>query len=238
MALTPYREAAKAALMSWNGLSDEEATKKVKELTVDELEQMVWATKSINSAVDAIAIICQLSQEETKRFRTAVFAKDHVEMSDEDAEIFKVVANKAFGFEEISILCVLSEIHDGWVVDNPRKFNDPKRVDRKYQHLPLSLIGFKEATADLLFVRPIFEALGIEVNEEALKNAYNLSVEKLLHDKHIHSREDLANYIYKAEYKPLTDENKPKSQEEANLMAGQVVEKNVIAKDYLSKTLG
>ena len=239
MALTPYRKAAKAALMSWPPyLSEEEATERVERESFEELESNIGATKSINSAVNAIAQICELTKEETERFRQAVFAKDHAEVTKEDKKVFTNVAKKAIGFEEKSILYVLSEIHDGWVADNASKFNNPKRVERKYQHLPLELIGFKEATADLLFVRPIFEALGVEVNEEALKSAYDLSVEKFLQDKHIHSREGLANYIYKSEYKPLTDENKPKSQEEANLMAGQVAEKNVIVKDYFSKTLG
>lgn len=36
--LSPYRVVAKEALMSWNGMSEEEATKAVMTLTHDELE--------------------------------------------------------------------------------------------------------------------------------------------------------------------------------------------------------
>ena len=40
--LTPYKQVAKDALMSWNGLSEEEATKKVQSSTNEQLESEVY----------------------------------------------------------------------------------------------------------------------------------------------------------------------------------------------------
>ena len=42
MALTVYKQIAKDALMSWNGLSEEEATKVVQESSNEELESQVY----------------------------------------------------------------------------------------------------------------------------------------------------------------------------------------------------
>lgn len=51
MALTVYKQIAKDALMSWNGLSEEEATKKVQESSNEELESQVYAQGSIDAAI-------------------------------------------------------------------------------------------------------------------------------------------------------------------------------------------
>ena len=66
------------------------------------------------------------------------------------------------------IMDTLFHVHDGWVKDNVKKFN---AREKKHQHMPSELIGWNEAKADLLFVRPIFEAAGIEVNEEELEQS-------------------------------------------------------------------
>lgn len=49
-----YREIAKNALMSWNGLSEEEAIEKTTSLTEKELEENVGARSSIKSAIYGI----------------------------------------------------------------------------------------------------------------------------------------------------------------------------------------
>ena len=51
MALTVYKQIAKDALMSWNGLSEEEATKVVQESSNEELESQVYAQGSIDAAI-------------------------------------------------------------------------------------------------------------------------------------------------------------------------------------------
>ncbi len=49
-----YKEIAKDALKNWNGLSEEEASKRVSEKSVDELESEVGTKSSIRSAATGI----------------------------------------------------------------------------------------------------------------------------------------------------------------------------------------
>lgn len=50
--LSPYKEIARDALMSWNGLTEEEAIKVVRESTNEQLESQVYAEGSINYALE------------------------------------------------------------------------------------------------------------------------------------------------------------------------------------------
>lgn len=239
--LTPYRMIAKDALMSWNGLSEADAEKTVISSSFDDLEGQVWATGSIAYAVDAIAKLFQLSDQEKQDFSDAILAKDHAEISKKDQKIFDRIAKKALGTEEKSVLYILSSIHDGWVKDNAKKFNQEGREARRYQHLPIELIGFKEAKADLLFVGPILEAVGVNVDQTALQTEYDESVVRFLDRNNITSKASLANKIMQGTkfYKPLTEKNTAQSEDVAKAMADKVVEVNKAANlAFKANTLG
>ena len=94
------------------------------------------------------------------------------------------------------IMDTLFHVHDGWVQDNVKKFN---AREKKHQHMPSELIGWKEAKADLLFVRPIFEAAGIEVNEEELEQVYNGRVKEFFLDHGIQTARNLSDSITQGE---------------------------------------
>ena len=44
---TPYQNVAKAALINWNGLSEEEAISKINNESISELESQVYAISSM-----------------------------------------------------------------------------------------------------------------------------------------------------------------------------------------------
>lgn len=94
------------------------------------------------------------------------------------------------------IMDTLFAVHDGWVKDNVKKFN---AREKKHQHMPSELIGWKEAKADLLFVRPIFESAGIEVNEEELEQVYNGRVKEFFLNYGIKSARNLSDSITQGE---------------------------------------
>lgn len=86
----------------------------------------------------------------------------------------------------------LFAVHDGWVRDNIKKFN---AREKKHQHMPSELIGWKEVKADLLFVRPIFEAAGLDVNEEELEQLYNGRVKDFFLNRGIKTARNLSDSI-------------------------------------------
>ena len=65
---TPYQNVAKAALINWNGLSEEEANLKIQTESVQELENQVCAMGSMKYAVAGIAKQIGLDEEETIKF--------------------------------------------------------------------------------------------------------------------------------------------------------------------------
>lgn len=65
--MTPYQVIAKNALMNWNGLSEEEATKKVRESTFEELEAQVYAEGSITYALEGLQIASKKAYDKLRR---------------------------------------------------------------------------------------------------------------------------------------------------------------------------
>lgn len=242
--LSPYKEIARDALMSWNGLSEEEATKVVRESTNEQLESQVYAEGSINYALEGIQLIVQknyteqlgvepkgklISDEEITEL------KDAIMNGPVDASIFRKVGEYLKHFNDIkkgdeiirrqsqageeidwkevykssneasskNIISILSHIHDGWVKDNQKKF---MARDKKYQHMPIELIGWKEAKADLLFLRPILSAMHVGFSEEVLEEFYNERVQEFLKEKGITDVSKLTEQISKgAEFYPVLE---------------------------------
>ncbi len=133
-----------------------------------------------------------LTQEEIADFQIAV------SIGNAYAEIFHVVGNKINELDNPNelIISALSEIHDGWVRKHEYRFDEEGR-DKKYQHMPLELIGFKEAKIDLLFLSPILDAGGVKYNLDELEQTYNAAVIRFFQERGITTSEDLVPFIQK-----------------------------------------
>lgn len=184
----PYYKVAKKALMNWNGLSEEEALKIIQEQSFEEVEGQVWATGSMNYAIAELAKEINLSKEEQEEFSRMIFGE-----SKNSENIVQILTEKTENKDKNELVMnMLSAVHDGWVRDNSKKFF---ARDKKYQHLPLELIGWKEVKSDLLFVGPIAETIGMSVDEKKLEETYNKRVEQFKADKGIEANNDLRRLI-------------------------------------------
>lgn len=219
---TPYQNVAKAALINWNGLSEEEATKKIQTESVQELEGQVYAMGSMKYAVIGIAKQIGLSEEETTIFFEAVIN------GPENAEIFSLVREKMQGFSEEQKLEVLSTIHDGWVIDNSSEKTFKKKVDRQQlrQYAPLDLIGWNEVRSDLLFLNPILASVGVQVNEESLAKAYHTRVANYMEEMQINSQEDLTTLVQQGRnyYPILPEELEAKLLPMSEIISSQIIQ--------------
>ena len=188
-----YREIAKNALMNWNGLSEKEASEKASKESVDELEGQVYAKGSITAAIDGIDQALEYFDKDGLDDELKTALAEGVINGEKNDKCFKQLAEKLDVLKKwdheggvnsaLFTLKALETIHDKWIEDNKAKFFDPKRVEKMYQFMPLQLIGSKEAKADLLFLEPILEAGGIEVNEELLDYGYNFQQKQFLHEQ-------------------------------------------------------
>ena len=222
--LTVYKQIARDALMSWNGLSEEEATKKVQESSNEELEQQVYAEGSIDYAIKGFQKYSQeylknkhgfgepITDHDVELFKEVVMTGKYRYGSVQD--FYDIMRNK-MGIDldrsnvENMVLSVLSTIHDGWVKDNQKKFF---ARDKKYQHMPIELIGWKEAKSDLLFLKPMLEEMHIMEfypylsTEEDLESAYNKRVQAFLEENGITDVSKLSEQISKgAEFYPALE---------------------------------
>ncbi|HAJ77744.1 MAG TPA: hypothetical protein DCO89_01575 [Clostridiales bacterium] len=211
--ISPYRVVAKKALMSWNGLSEEEAANVVKNSSFEELENQCWASGSMQYAIDYLANRLNLTDEEKTDFANAVFGKDKVYLDGFDRETLKDIGKKLETTNRHQVVVeTLSAIHDGWVKDNAKKFNQVLRDDKRYQHLPIELIGWEEASLDMLFLQPILESTEIKFSKKETIQAYNQSVKDFFEKNDLQSTDDLAKLIEKGPdfYSPLTEKNSVK----------------------------
>ena len=203
----PYYQVAKKALMNWNGLSEEEAKKIVSTQTFDEIESQVYAKGSMDYAIEGMKSSLRLSDKDVSELSTFIYNGGQSKIIDflrENNEMSHRLEQKTNGQSIITnktlvndlIMDTLFHVHDGWVQDNVKKFN---AREKKHQHMPSELIGWKEAKADLLFVRPIFEAAGIEVNEEELEQVYNGRVKEFFLEHGIQTARNLSDSITQGE---------------------------------------
>jgi len=242
--LTPFREACKQALMSWHKMSEEEADKKVRESTFEELDSITGASRSIIYAAKGIAKALGLSEERTQEFVDCVLAKDSVSVKKEHLDIFVevAVALESANKKEVA-LQALSEIHDGWVKDYAHKFNQEGRENKRYQHLPIEMIGWEEVKSDLLFLSPVLETVFANIDEKSLENGYNARVQKFFADKKLldenggisKSKTTKAILSGSSFYSALSPVNSTQDQEVAQDMFGQVKER---VGNIVTKTIG
>ena len=218
---TPYQNVAKAALINWNGLSEEEATAKIYNESVQKLEEQVYAMGSMKYAVIGIAKEIGLSEEGTVNFFEAVIN------GPENAKIFEIVSKKMQGFTEEEKLRVLSTIHDGWVINNSSEKTFNKKVARQQlrQYAPLDLIGWNEVRSDLLFLNPILASVGVQVNEETLKEAYHIRVANYLEENNINNQNDLTNLVQRGKnyYPALPEELVERLLPMSEVIASQII---------------
>ena len=167
----PYKEIALYALVKWNGKPIEEAMEMINTLSVDEIEKSVYAKSSVNHAIFSIASRLNLGKEETEELYNATY------YGPEDAEIFNKVSKliKTIPCKESFVLEILSDIHNGWVVDNSSEKTFNKKKDRKQlrQYLPLPLIGYNEVKSDLIFLKPILASCGLDTDSLRLEEKYH-----------------------------------------------------------------
>ena len=218
----PYKEIALYALVKWNGKSEEEAMEMISTLPVDELENSVYAKGSVNHAIDSIALKLGLSEEDKKAFSDACYN------GPEDAPIFAKVGSliNEQKDKEGFVLGVLSDIHDGWVVDNSSEKTFNKKKDRKQlrQYLPLPLIGYNEVKSDLIFLGPILASCGLDTNSLRLEGAYHGQVNDFIHNNELTSLEKLTLRVGEGKgfYPVLPDELAARLMPLANEIVEQV----------------
>lgn len=153
---------------------------------------------AIKGLVELISKSEGLSQEEQteliEQMKTEVYTKSSLS-SDLASRIKFAMEEKGI---EASTIEVLGTIHDNWVKDNGNKFDAPDRAKRLYQFTDLRLMTYKDdgALADLLFLQPILEGAGIELDVQGkLKEEFEKQQKDYMTEHGITDSKGLRNYL-------------------------------------------
>ena len=153
---------------------------------------------AIKGLVDLISKSEGLSQEEQtelmEQMKKEVYTKSRLSL-ELAARIRYAMEEKGI---EASTIEVLGTIHDNWVKDNGNNFDAPKRAKKLYQFTDLRLMTYKDdgAIADLLFLQPILEGAGIELDVQGkLKEEFEKQQKEYMAEHGITDSKGLRNYL-------------------------------------------
>jgi len=110
----------------------------------------------------------------------------------------------AFGSGASSIINILSVIHDEWVKRFPDKFLQEGR-NKEYQFTPLMLLSWEEAKSDLVFLKPILESAGININEKDIEAQFEVMQKEFLIDNNLTSHESIVSAISDKKFYPALE---------------------------------
>lgn len=174
----PYFQAAKAALINWNGMSQKEAEQFIDAASRAEIEAATGAYGSVYDAANQVAKSLVLEKQEAYQLSQEMLGNvDTTKMIDDIKSRFeearRVNPELAKQITTSFLLDVCDSIHKGWTGRNAAPFFGKKDIkDQQYQYNPSEMIGWGEVKADLLFLRPVADALGMEIDEDAMKRMY------------------------------------------------------------------
>ena len=226
--LTILQKIGISTFMKWNNLTESEAIKKVKESSVEEIDER------IGSLVKAIIEGFKIS---SNKFLQSNLITSFIFTEYEEKVLYEIIKTGNYCFEDKEefysrikhsmglfdkeaskekyiidvsdmIITVLTSIHDRWVIDNQEKFY---QRDKKYQHMPIELIGWEEAEIDYIFLKPVLEEMNLldSIKEQDIIDAYNRQVEKFIYMYDITDEEKLKELISKGDkfYSALKGQN-------------------------------
>ena len=183
----PYFEAAKSALMNWNGVPAYEANVMVRTLPREEIEGQTYAEGSVKAGARAVAQIMGLTPEQTAIYEQEVLgATPSTEMTDLVRDRFEAkvagMSPEDVQKEAARIAVASADItHAKWTGDAIGKFDKAKAqintekgrvANDQYQYAPSAFISKSQVDSDLLFNNPVLLGADIPVQDDAVREAY------------------------------------------------------------------
>lgn len=153
---------------------------------------------AIDGLVELVANYEELSDEEkvelAEEMKNEIYTKSELS-SELSSRITFAMEEKGI---EASTIEILGTIHDNWVKTNGNKFDAPDRAKRLYQFTDLRLMSYDDdgAKADLLFLQPILEGAGIEIDVEGkLRDEFEKQQKEYMAEHGIENSKDLKDYL-------------------------------------------
>jgi len=168
---------------------------------LEEAKGITWGSEI--SSIKGIVSVLGLNPELEEKLVEEIYTKDTI--SEEIAKEIKSKTNNE------TIINILSVVHEKWENNNPNNFlrvnkdenGQDKPRDKEYQFVPLQMLSWKEAKSDLLFLKPILEAAGVEVDENSVQQQFEVSQKEFLIDHGIYLNEQLQGALKYSNIHPI-----------------------------------
>jgi len=169
--------------------------------SIEEAKGITWGSEV--AAINGMARVLNLDSADveklvgTKEKDGEIYTQEVI--SEEIASKIRIAISSSD--KNKSVLEILSTIHDEWVKNNSNNFlkvdDKGQRRNKERQFVPLELLDWGEVQSDLLFLKPILEAAGIELDEKELKDRFEVVQQEFLIDNGITSHEGLVEFLSK-----------------------------------------
>ena len=131
----------------------------------------------------------------------------------ENIEVFEILkdALKQVSDKEKFVLEILDKIHKDWIAKNATRptFDKKRSNEQIHQYLDTYFIGWNEVLKDLLFVEPILNIGGMEIDKDKLEEEYYNKIENIILENNLGSEEDFIKLAISQteDNTPLMDES-------------------------------
>lgn len=179
--MTAYQTIILNTLIKWQNMSYDEAYEFVSKM------KNFMNKYSIDAAIEGLCIYIPFDKEKLSNHVYKGFLIDTSVLANySNDELYEIIYN------------VLSYIHDNWIKNNNSvSIYKNKLLNGKLrQFVPFELIGFNEVKSDLVFLEPIMNSLGVNIDISKLEKVYHYHMNDFIDTLGINNPDDLENYIY------------------------------------------
>lgn len=180
--MTAFQNIILNSLIKWHNYSYDDALSFVTSSN--------FKTDHVYSVDSAIEGLCIYMSFEKNSLVNHVYNGDLIDTS--------VLANYTTSELYEKIYNVLSYVHTSWINNNlDDEIYQNKLLNGKLrQYVPFELIGFNEVKSDLVFLEPIMNSLGVNINLPLLERIYHTHMNEFIDSLEINNPDDLENYFF------------------------------------------
>ena len=167
----PYAKAALPCLVMYEKMTQEEAEQFVLSNDFDGIENKAWASSSVIPAAEFYGKMFHLSEHELEEFKQETLGKtDSTRITDMMRSAVEQMSQNEKDKIAVTLAAEATQyVHDTWRKDNAKKFFDPNRAAKQFQHCATELIGLSEQSLDHRYILPVGAAVGLSVDREELE---------------------------------------------------------------------
>lgn len=200
-----YRCVARAYVEGWYPEMDKHAFDEILlKGSIDEIEAYAKVKEIMCVTVALLRSILKKSNIHLVKDAFEVLMYSETPEYDLEETIIEIRLRNYSLADKISINhALISAAHDVWAAANSDWFFDEKKAGQRYLFMPYELIGVEQAFKFYLFVKELMALMELNASDEALVDAFYEARATFFEKNDILTREELIDYIMKADFNPL-----------------------------------